>query len=172
MGRGKYLNYTEFAKLMGVTRRSVSYAAEKGRIKYKDINGSKMIHGQKGKKEWEQTIDKVASKKGKKAKTKKSKVIEGPKTFEGLTTADADRQEKVYKARLSQLKYLEQAGKLVDVDKVQKRAFELGRQLRDAIMSLPPRLAHELAAETDPHKLEMKLHRELTEALDKFIGAK
>ena len=179
MNRKGYLKLTEFGKLMGVSRQAIAYAARQGKITTHMIGKIKMVHGVKATKEWKMNIDAKASAKAKKIKKdKKDKknnekpIKVKPKMYEGLTLADAERQDKVYKARLSQLKYLEQAGKLVDVDKVQKQAFELGKQLRDAIMSLPPRLAHELAAETDPHKLEIRLHRELTDALDKFIGAK
>jgi len=175
MSRKGYLKLTEFAKLMGVTRQVISYAGKQGKITTHMIGKIKMVHGPTATKEWKKNIDAKASDKAKKIKEKKlnpKPVKVEPKMYEGLTLADAERQDKVYKARLSQLKYLEQAGNLVEVDKVQRQAFENGRKIRDALMSLPTRLAHELAAETDPHKLEIRLTRELTDALDRIIGEK
>ena len=180
MSKNNYLNLTDFAKIVGVTRRAVVYAVEKNKIKSKMIKGCKMVHGPSAKKEWYENTDPKASAKGKQAWKKKGPtkeeidngVIIKPKTYDGLTLADAQRQDTVYKARLSQLKYLEQAGKLVEVDKIQRQAFEMGRKVRDSLLSLPPRFAHELAAETDPHSLEMKLTKEITAALDKIIGEK
>ena len=126
----------------------------------------------KGQTQWQKTIDKTASEKGKKKKKSlKEKAKEyQPKTFEGLTTQDAERQEKVYKARLAQLKYLEQSGELIKVDDVKKQAFETNRKVRDIIMSIPARFSHEFAAETDPHTLEIKLKKELTAALAELTG--
>lgn len=180
MKKNGYLNLSEFAKLMGVTRQAISYAVKRGKIKTKMLGKTRMVHGVRATKEWEKNIDPKASAKGRKPKNKKSlteKQIENapefkPKTYEGFTMADAERQDKVYKARLSQLKYLEQAGQLVKIDKIQRQAFETGRKIRDALMGLPTRLAHELAVETDPHKLEIRLTKELTDVLDRIIGEK
>ncbi len=175
MSQDGYLTLTEFAKIVGVTRRAVAFAVSKGKLTTHTIDGKPMVEGPLAQKEWAHNIDHVASKKGKtpkKTQTDYKNPVEdpppkdGPDTFQGLTLADAERQDKVYKSRLSELKYLEQAGKLVELDKVQREAFELGRKTRDAIMGIPARVVHDWAAETDPHKLELKINQELINVLD------
>lgn len=172
MAKENTISISEFAKFVGVSRPAIVYAIQKGKLLTpKKVKGKWVINKAKTKKEWDTNLDKTAQAKNRKKEPKEEKPFE-PKTYDGLTLADAERQDKVYKARLSQLKYLEQAGKLVNTDEIQIQAFETGRKVRDAIMSIPPRVAHELAVETDPHTLETRLNKELTDALDRIIGEK
>ena len=172
----KLVNQTEFAVQVGVTRRAVGYAIQKGKITIEVIDNRKMINLKKGLKEWDENIDKVASAKGKKKKTKKkikekkTLVIDEPKNYMGNTAADSERQDKFYKANLAKLKFEQQADLLVEKSIVKKEAFEIARKLRDALMSIPARVAHEYAVETDPHKLELLLKKELIDILEKFIN--
>jgi len=171
MPKGKFVGVVEFARLIGVTRGAVDYAIKKGRIKSQQVGNKRMLDFEKAKKEWDENTDKAASKKGHAKKKIKSKVVNQEyvaKTYDGLTTSDAERQEKVYKARLAELKYKEQAGELAEVKKIKKEAFETGRKVRDAIMQIPARLSHEIAVETDPHKCEVMLAKELNQALVKL----
>ena len=175
----KYITLAEFGKVIGVSRQRVHALAIKGKISIEIIDGIKKVNPTIAKKEYKATRDSTAAKKNPSGRKKMVKKIteEGakklkPKLYEGMTTADAERQDKVWKARLSQLKYLEQSGELIEVAKVKKQAYETARKVRDAIMSIPLRISHELAVETDPHKLEMKLNKELVDALDKLIGIK
>lgn len=179
----KYITLSQFGKLVGISRQRVNVLANKGKISIEVIDGIKKVNPTIAKKEYKANQDSTAAKKnpsGKKKPTKKvtkeitKKDIEKlkPKMYEGMTTADAERQDKVWKARLSQLKFMEQSGELIDASKVKIQAFEMGRKVRDAILSVAPRLSHELAAETDPHQLEIKLTKELNSALEKIIGVK
>lgn len=176
MGKGGLVTISEFARLLGISRQRVTYAANKGKLKTTKVNGVKMVDPKIGKKQWEANRSQIAGAKnpsGKKIKkeTTTYKYESPPKVDQDgdLTMAEAERREKVYKSQLSELKYLEQAGKLIEVEKVQRRAFELGRKVRDALMQIPTRFAHELAAETDPHKLEIMLTKELQKALEMLI---
>lgn len=177
MGKGGLVTIAEFARLLGISRQRVTYAANKGKLKTTKVNGVRMVDPKIGMKQWEANRSLVAAAKnpsGKKATKKEGsffKYESPPKVDQDgdLTMAEAERREKVYKSQLSELKYLEQAGKLIEVDKVQRRAFELGRSVRDAIMQIPTRFAHELAAETDPHKLEIMLTKQLQKVLELLI---
>lgn len=194
----KKVNITTFARLLKIGHRSVQKALERGRLSYTtDEKGRVWIEKEVGLAQWHATLNKKASdiakqKKGKKGKIskiskiskksgKKKKSSAGNKKLPSyiappkldqdgeLTMAEAERREKVNRSKLSELKYLEQAGKLIDVEKVQRKAFEAARKTRDAIMNIPARYAHELAVETDPHKLEVFLKRILGQALEKRI---
>lgn len=168
MGKGAFLTFSEFAKLIGVSRQRVNYAASKGKIKFKIIENKKMVEPKSAKKDWQANNTPGRNPSGQ-AKVKTIIKVKEVERFEGLTTADADRRERVYKAKLSELKYLEQAGNLIKADEVQREAFIIARKTRDAIMSLPAKIAHELAGETDPHRVEVLLNERLTKTLERLI---
>ena len=173
MGKGGYVTFSEFARLIGISRQRVNYAANRGKVKFKLVDGIKMVEPKTAQEEWElaKTLRKSRNPSGKKKEKPKIVSAESPR-YQGLTTADAERQEKLYKARLSELKYLEQAGDLVNIKNVKKQAFETARKVRDAVMSIPARVCHELAAETDPHILENQLAKELAQALEALARTK
>ncbi len=52
------------------------------------------------------------------------------------------------------------------MSEIEKEGFAMGRQIRDAILSIPDRLAPLLAAETDQHKVRMELDTGLRQALE------
>lgn len=171
------LSINKFGKLIGRTGTAVRFAIKRGRIQVQVIEGRKYIDPETAVRDWERNTDKIASQKalknvGKKPGPKPQQIPYKPERYQGLTTADAERREKVYKSRLSELKYLEQAGELVNIKDVKKQAFEAARKVRDAIMNIPARLCHELAAETDPHVLENRLAKELAQALESLARAK
>ena len=184
MNNTKYLTVSKFARLIGVNATSVRLAIKKGRLVPVEIKGKMVIDVKQGQRQWAATRNSVASESGKKSggnrkkrKAEKQKTerktpayLAPPKVDQDgdLTMSEAERREKVYKSQLSELKYLEQAGKLISVEKIQRRAFELARKTRDAIMLIPTRYAHELASETDPHKLEIMLTKMLQKALEKL----
>lgn len=185
MGK-KLINFSQFAKIVGVSSQRICVAAKAGKVSYKIVDKKKLVDAVAAKKEWEANmssyrrnpsgLNKKASKK--KAVSKKvskkqiTKIVEKPKEvprFEGMTTADADRKKKVFDAKLSELKFLEQAKELLKVSDVKAEAFDIARTIRDGILSLPARIAHEIAAETDPRKAEIFLLKELTKLLTKLI---
>ncbi len=182
MGEGAFVSISEFARLIGISRGSVQFAIRKGRITCKTKGRKKLIDPVVGKKQWAASINKRASDNGKKGKGKKktkTTKVESPKPYEPhakkdsdgeMTASEAERREKVYRSQLSELKYLEQKGNLLRKEDVQREAFEVGRETRDALMTIPTRFAHELAVETDPHKLETKLTKLMQKALEKLIN--
>ena len=99
------------------------------------------------------------------------------------TDADVDEQTKkdpkfvesqarreMFKAKLTELEYLERVGTLVRKDKVEEEAFRKWRIARDAILSIPDRLAGLLAAQTDLTKCRELLRAELRRVLVELAG--
>lgn len=185
-----YVKLSVFLKENDIAHRSVMYAQQKGKLpSLKKVGRYWYAHKTETLRELNENRDPVAIKKSKgkkrgprkaepdkeKRPSKKKKMLlddtekVAPKTFDGLTFADAERQEKVYKARMAQLKFEESAGNLISTEKVKLAAFEIARKTRDAILSIPGKVAHELAAETDPHRLEHTLFKELNQALEKLV---
>lgn len=85
-------------------------------------------------------------------------------TDRGYTAARAMRE--AFAAKTAKLEYERLAGKLVDVDTVRREAFEVGRRVRDAILSLPDRLSPILAGLTDVNDIHRVLTTELRAALE------
>ena len=57
-------------------------------------------------------------------------------------------------------------GRLVDSETVEKQAFEAGRLVRQAVLTVPDRYGHELAAETEVNRFVERLTKALVEALE------
>ena len=170
------LTPSAFARLVGVNRNAVANAIKRGRVTVSIVDGKKLIDPKKSVKEWEENANPAARAKGQKTPNKNGvKPVVSARTPDALaqdkdvTIFEAERREKLYKSKLAELKYQEQVKQLISVDKVEKQAFEMGRKVRDGIARLPARISHELAAETDPHALEIKLSKELTKVLEKII---
>jgi hypothetical protein len=76
-----------------------------------------------------------------------------------------------YRARLAKLAYDEKAGMLVSKAEVQTAAFNQYRQFRDAMFNIPPRVAAQLAAETDEARVYELLVVEIRKALNDYADA-
>lgn len=68
-----------------------------------------------------------------------------------------------YQARLAKLEFEERSGKVIDADQVKVRAFKLARSARDALLTIPDRLAPILASSTDVQEI----HRLLLEDIER-----
>lgn len=62
-----------------------------------------------------------------------------------------------YLAQLAEAEFHKVQGSQVELDAVKTGAFNAGRLLRDQLLSMPPQLAPELAAMTDPWEIERRL---------------
>ena len=79
--------------------------------------------------------------------------------------ADAQAEKERYKAKLAKLEYEEKIGKLVDRENVEREAFRVARVVRDAMLSIPDRLAALVTAETDQAKNHTLMTKEIMAAL-------
>lgn len=59
-----------------------------------------------------------------------------------LSFADARAKRENHNAQLAEIKYLEQAGRLIPREEVRAREFDIARKLRDRILGFPARLAN------------------------------
>lgn len=71
-----------------------------------------------------------------------------------------------FEARLRELDYKTKVGELCENKKVEKEAFRIGRQLRDALLRIPERESALLAAESNEHTIKERLIKELTSAME------
>ncbi len=66
------------------------------------------------------------------------------------------------------MEYEEKAGRLVPLEKVTVRWFNLARQLRDQLLGIPNRIDAIVAAESDRFKVNQLLSEELSRVLEEF----
>ena len=83
----------------------------------------------------------------------------------GGSFAEAQAEKERYKAKLAKLEYEEKIGKLVDRESIEREAFRVARVVRDAMLSLPDRLAALVTAETDQAKNHTLMTKEIMAAL-------
>lgn len=85
---------------------------------------------------------------------------------QGPSYAQSRAVREAYQARLAKLEYEQKSGKLVDADQVKASAFKTARTVRDGLLNLPDRIAHELAHETDATRVHARLSTEIRTVLE------
>jgi hypothetical protein len=114
----------------------------------------------------------------KKEQEEVQKLREKIKARGGDDTADSVSREKIpkklndvklfkefYQGKLAQLDFQVKSGKYVLKEDVEKEAFEIGRQVRDAVMNVPDRISAIIATIDDEIQIMELLKEELSYAL-------
>ncbi len=83
-----------------------------------------------------------------------------------ISLSEAQGRVAFERARGLQLANEEKLKRLIPIDKAERTGFECARAIRDAMLNLPARLSAELAAETDPGKVHLRLDAEIRLALE------
>ena len=177
------MNFSQYAKHRGVSKAAVSFAAKEGRITVivDPKNGGKFVESDQADREWEQNSDqdmvRNQSLKGKKRETKAVVQMSG-------ANEDAEKRGKVpplseskaikeaFLARIAKLQFEIQSKSVIPVDEVRRSAFNTARIVRDSLLNIPDRVAHEFASETDPHKIHLALTQALIFALEELTRGK
>jgi hypothetical protein len=153
----KPMSLRAYAKHRGETLGAVQKALKTGRI---TALKSGKIDPAAADKAWSQGTDPSKQRKAPGA---------GGNSSENFAMARAARE--AYNAKLAELNFRERAKQLVDAGTVRARAFENARAVRDAVLGLPNKIGAELAAETDPVKVQNLLILELTRVLEELATA-
>ncbi len=183
----EYLWVDDFAQRLGVSEAAVRKAIRTGRVTavWKDRRtGRKRLAWPRAAEEWQANTDPlrrthVGPRSGSagahrldldvRLKTASSGTGEG--TPAGLSYAEARTRREAYEAQLAKLECEQKAGLLIPAAQVQAKAFKLGRQVRDALLNIPDRLAHELAGEDQVDRVKEILARELEVAIAPIASA-
>lgn len=91
-----------------------------------------------------------------------------PAAGKGPSYAQSRAVRELYAAKLLKLEHEERIGKLVPADQVKVDAFKTARTVRDGLLNIPDRVAHILAAETDPARVHHLLSNELRTVLSRL----
>ena len=84
------------------------------------------------------------------------------------TLTDANIIKTIFAGKREQLKYEEEMEMLVSRTEVEAKAFNVSRSIRDKILTIPERLANELATMNDPHVVKELLYKEFGVLLEGF----
>jgi hypothetical protein len=155
------MNLSEYADHRGCTRQSVKKAIDENRITAIQKNGRWEIDPTVADEEWNRSTN--------------------PRYFEqqGALPANATEYPSIndsrakheyYKALLAELAYQSQRQQLVSADEVGREQAKIARTTRELILSIPDRIAHLMAAESDPSAVHALLTAELTNALREVAG--
>lgn len=94
-----------------------------------------------------------------------------PETKKDPKFIESQARREMFKAKLTELEYLERVGKIIPAEDVDREWFELARLVRDTMLNIPARIADQLAHETDQRKVQDLLEQEIYQALE-AIAAK
>jgi hypothetical protein len=158
----EYMGVTEYARHRGVTLTEVQEAVMNGRISYTLQGTRKIINPRKADVEWASTIDLA-----------KSKTAMDDPTYTPVNTRAPPFQEsrairEAYAARIAKLDYEQKKGDLINKDLVKRQSVATASIIKNNMRQIPIKVAAALAAETDSHKIEMMLNKEIDEALEEL----
>lgn len=166
------LSIRAYATHRGCSKSAVMKAVSRGRIT-REPDGK--IDPSKADLEWTQNSDpgqveaQAAQKPALQTKSKtKAESTSDNSPAEGPTYIQSRAIRELYVARLRKMEYEEKANRLVPLDKVTVRWFNLARQLRDQLLSVPNRIDAILAAESDRFKTNQLLTEEISRVLEEF----
>jgi hypothetical protein len=96
---------------------------------------------------------------------------EAKTTGAGTGLSEVRRQHLGIQTRLAQLDLDERNGELVRSNEVRAQAFKMARDVRNAMLLIPNRVAPLVATETDAHAIRQILTLEITNALEAMSAA-
>lgn len=161
------LSTGEFAERVGVSRQRILTAINSGVLvgsvtKTKKAKGFEYtIDEESGLKEWAANID--PSKQRDPEKAAETRAMD--KGGEQSNYQKAKAAKEFFNAKIAELEFHERAGKLISADRVKAESFKIGRRVRDSLMSVPERVAAELATMTEPRAISIYLKEQIAAAL-------
>jgi hypothetical protein len=164
------ISQAEYARRRGVSQEAVRKAAAKKRITLlPDANGRLMVDPEVADIQWAKNTDPDQSARANAPKGKldmPGSGDPGPSDKANTPYWDARCRREVAEATRAELEMAKLAGYLVERKRVEEAAFRTSRMMRDAMLSLPARLAPELAALTDVWEIERRIAAGLRQVLD------
>lgn len=177
MTKKTLLSFTAYAKRRGVSKAAVSKAIKDGRISVTvdPKTGGRFIDPAVADQEWKaNTVGGQKSAAGVNGQNPEPNastppVDAPPDKPKGPSYADSRAIREAYGARMAKIEFEEKMGSLIPAERARADSFKLARITRDAILAIPDKISHELAAETDSHTVHVTLTKALIEALDQLV---
>lgn len=163
------LSIRGYAKRIGVDESTVRDAIANGRLTEsvaKSADGKTRIDPERADAEWAARTSPAASRRRPRPAAPESAPASAPSGEDHSTEYRRSLVlEKTVKTRLAMLRLEVEEGRFIPAEDVRREHFEIARQLRARLNELPDRLADELAAEKDAHRVREILARELRDFL-------
>ena len=171
MGLREYARHREASGLPGTTLAAVQKAASSGRITLvADDKGRPKVDPEVADIQWGRNTDAEQSARANAGRDPSPPSSDGRGgqggERDGSAYWDARTRREQAEASRAELELQRMQGDLVSRDRVERAASETGRLLRDMVLSVPSRVASEVAAMTDPVAVEARLRAELRGALE------
>ena len=137
------------ADVLGVNESSIRRAVQSGRIELvRDSNGN--INIENARQQWNEIAKNPSTM---------------PEQTSGVNYQKSKAHKEMYEALIKKMEYEEKAGRLVDKAQVERDTFAANRVARDILLQLPGKLSPILIGETDMHKFEDVMRKEIIKAL-------
>ncbi len=163
------ISLSEYARRKGVSRQYVSRLAKEGRL---PLDGEGRVDSVAADAALAAVSDPTRPRRSVGVVAVESEpsgaVVDGPR---GLTLTEARTRRESIRARSDELSLQERLGELLPRREVEDALFSAGRVARENLLGLPSRLAAELAAESDPRRVEERLTVELRRVIVEMVDA-
>ena len=90
---------------------------------------------------------------------------------DGMSMMEAKKLEQVMKAKLAQLKFEKESGRLVEKQAVYRELFAIGKSIRDALLAVPDRCVDDVLAARSRREAHGVMTAEIAKALEGLTGA-
>lgn len=183
-----WIKISDFEELTGISAKTVTAAIKRGYIpdNFADIVGTSAtspyyLNPQQAAKCWYQSLNaahpgqrkvrealagyiKTFDKSAIEPETNKTATANSKMTYE-----DAQLQEKIAKARIADLELQEKEGSLVSRERVNEQLFSAGKELRDAMLTIPDRITDIVMAEDNRTVVYNTIYNAIADELQKLV---
>lgn len=145
------------ARRLQVSKSTINRAVQKGRIM---LNAEGKVDLESALKAFEDTKD----------RTQDRRPPPVTPTREGVTFAELQSRKLALQCALLKQEHDRESGKLVEVEEVQKVAFETARTARDLLLAVPDRIAPIVAGIDNPFEVNRIISEELRNVCEQISG--
>ena len=142
----EFVTQAEFARRVGVNPQTIYNAIQSGRIKR---DSDKKINWEEEKINWVKNRDPTKERPNTnpygRDRVTDEKSSDDPEQFEDYNSAKTKRA--IYEAKLKKIEYEKTIGSLIEKDVIKDASFKFGKQIRDAVLTIPERVGAVYAAQ-------------------------
>lgn len=144
----KWITQAEFARRVGVTANTVQRGIDNGRIKKDPV--TKKVNWTTEESQWYANVDPSQQRAdkdpyGRRQNQSKKISTDDSGEFEDYNSAKTKRA--IYEAKLKKIEYEKTIGSLIEKDVIKDASFKFGKQIRDAVLTIPERVGAVYAAQ-------------------------
>lgn len=151
------LSVKEYAEYRDVSVVAVRKAIKSGRI---NLNQNKKLDQELADAEWLKNTNP--------AKQRKEVDSNQSRSDDKISYHRSRAIREDYNAKLTQLQFERESGKLIPIEEVKIQAFNAGRRVRDRLLNIPDRIAPQLVGKTNIFEIKNILKSELTKILEEL----